>query len=52
MPKHEASNQPKGTAQNQQYQLKNNKPHQAPQAPNMSMKTNSLNQYRGHGRGQ
>ena len=28
------------------------KPHQAPQSPNMTMKTNSRNQYRGHGRGQ
>ena len=28
------------------------KPNQAPQAPNMSNKTNSFNQYRGHGRGQ
>jgi hypothetical protein len=29
-----------------------NKPNQAPQAPNMTMKTNARNQYRGHGRGQ
>jgi len=28
------------------------KPQQAPQAPNNSMKTNAKNQYRGHGRGQ
>jgi hypothetical protein len=28
------------------------KPNQAPQVPNMTMKTNAYNQYRGHGRGQ
>ena len=28
------------------------KPSQAPQSPTVSMKTNSRNQYRGHGRGQ
>lgn len=31
---------------------KTDKPKQAPQAPNMSMRTNAHNQYRGHGRGQ
>lgn len=32
--------------------LHQSKPNQAPQAPNMNMKTNAYNQYRGHGRGQ
>jgi hypothetical protein len=42
----------KGRTRLQRFQPQHQHPNQAPQAPNISMKTNAKNNYRGHGRGQ
>jgi hypothetical protein len=42
----------KGRTRTQRFQPHLQRPNQAPQAPNNSMKTNAKNHYRGHGRGQ